>query len=622
MKKIYILFAGLALLPSVTGCFSLEKEPEVVISTSTVFRTTGEMEKYLNNFYNNAFRGHPSTVNGTGIAFGDVQSDNMVYSSVDTRLNGALSVSNGAELTAYDWIRTVNFLLNNLDHYTGSTEDAAYKQCVGEAYYFRAWYYYGLLKDYGGVTWIDKVMDPDLEQLQLPRDSRTFIADKILADLDMAIENLQTQSSSASMRVHKDVARILKSEVALFEGTWEKYHKLKGDAFYDPEVTDDKIDDYLQQAVDAVAPIIDGAEAGRWRIYSTGNTLDDYRSLFVTYDLSSNPEVLWWKKYDIADNIGHSVTRFQNLGGGQKGITASLVDDYLTIDGKPYSKEERIEAKKVYGTELQPTVRDPRLSQTVCIPGQQLRPNTAGDEEPSNAFIFTYPLLQGDPSGAYHSNATGYALLKHVEIDPADLSTIEGEYKSQAPAIQFRYAEALLNFAEALAELDGPGNAERIKAALKPLRDRVGMPEVDFDREFNSDSDYPMMNVAGGDDKYIQAVRRERRVELACEGKRMYDIFRWAAADVLIKGYTPSGAVFTGSDLEGNEFYGDALRYDQPADNNLFLTEADENGFRYIIPYGNLPNGYQFKVDRDYLLPIRDGMITLTNNLWVQNPGW
>ena len=68
MKKIYILFAGLALLPSVTGCFSLEKEPEVVISTSTVFRTTGEMEKYLNNFYNNAFRGHPSTVNGTGIA--------------------------------------------------------------------------------------------------------------------------------------------------------------------------------------------------------------------------------------------------------------------------------------------------------------------------------------------------------------------------------------------------------------------------------------------------------------------------------------------------------------------------------------------------------------------------
>ena len=131
-----------------------------------------------------------------------------------------------------------------------------------------------------------------------------------------------------------------------------------------------------------------------------------------------------------------------------------------------------------------------------------------------------------------------------------------------------------------------------------------------------------MYKVGGGNDKYIQAVRRERRVELACEGRRMYDIFRWAAADVLIKDYVPYGAMFTGSNLEGNEFYGNSLVYDQPQDNNLFLTDADDRGDRYILPFGNLPNGYQFHVDRDYLLPIRQGMLTLTDNLWVQNPGW
>lgn len=169
-------------------------------------------------------------------------------------------------------------------------------------------------------------------------------------------------------------------------------------------------------------------------------------------------------------------------------------------------------------------------------------------------------------------------------------------------------------------------SAEKIKAALKPLRDRVGMPEVDFDREYNTSDDYPFKDL----DKYIQAVRRERRVEKAFEAERKYDIFRWAAADVLIKGWVPTGALFDGSDLEGNSFYTDedgnsSLVYDQSEGNNLFLTDADENGDRYVVPFdwkSSLPSGYQFNLGRDYLLPIRSGMISLTGNLWEQNPGW
>ena len=152
------------------------------------------------------------------------------------------------------------------------------------------------------------------------------------------------------------------------------------------------------------------------------------------------------------------------------------------------------------------------------------------------------------------------------------------------------------------------------------------MPEVDFDREYNTSDDYPFKDL----DKYIQAVRRERRVEKAFEAERKYDIFRWAAADVLIKGWVPTGALFDGSDLEGNSFYTDedgnsSLVYDQSEGNNLFLTDADENGDRYVVPFdwkSSLPSGYQFNLGRDYLLPIRSGMISLTGNLWEQNPGW
>lgn len=92
---------------------------------------------------------------------------------------------------------------------------------MGEAYYFRAWFYYSMFSDYGRLAWVDTPLEPNLEVMMLPRESRTFIADKILADLDMAISLMKEQNNSSSMRLHKDVARALKSEVALFEATWE-----------------------------------------------------------------------------------------------------------------------------------------------------------------------------------------------------------------------------------------------------------------------------------------------------------------------------------------------------------------------------------------------------------------
>jgi hypothetical protein len=308
--------------------------------------------------------------------------------------------------------------------------------------------------------------------------------------------------------------------------------------------------------------------------------------------------------YD-GDQVGNNVNRYLNMGGGSAGVTASLVDDYLTIDGRPFIGDEQIEAKKVWGNELLPTVRDPRLAQTVCIPGQILRPDQGG---------YTLPPLV---ASGYHQNTTGYSLLKHVQIDYT--GNLDAEFKGATPAIQFRYADVLLNYAEALAELDGANNASNIIAALQPLRDRAGMPAVDFDREYNQSPDYPF----NGLDKYIQAVRRERRIEKACEGRRLEDILRWAAADELIVGQWAKGALFIGSNLESHNGYS-TLVYDQASGNNLFLTGTPSDALRYILPVNpsNYPNGWQFKLDRNYLLPIQQRMIDLTGGLWEQNPGW
>ena len=588
-----------------TSCFSLDKTPEGVLSTANPFNSVGEMRSYVDQFYLSAVRNQTFNTYATGgsIAEYDVYSDNM-SGTVITRLNGALSIANASALSGYTNIRKVNFLINHADNCSdkGTPE---FNQILGEAYYFRAWYHYQMFINYGPITWVDREIDPDMGQLQLPRDSRTFVADKILEDLDTAISLLGEKNNSASMLVHKDVARALKSEVALFEGTWEKYHKAKNDAFFDPEITNDKIKEYLQAAVSAAEAVVN---RGVWQIY-TGAGNDSYRKMFQTENLSDNPEVLWFKRYDASNNLGNHTNRYLNKGGGAIGLNASLIDDYLTKDGKPFLEAERKEAKKVWGTELSPELRDRRLSQTVCTTGQVLRPDMPEG--------YKLPPLLGATS-AWDQNLTGYSLLKYVQIDFT--GNLDNESSGNTPAIQFRYADILLNLAEAYAELDdlngNTANSAKIIAAVQPLRDRAGLPAMDFEREFNSESSYPFKNLP----KPIQAVRRERRVEKAIEGRRFEDILRWAAADVIIKGMRPRGVLFKGSNLEAENveggFYGGNLKVGE----NIFL---DSEGYVLPINPASLgPEGYQFKLDRDYLLPIQQRMISLTNNLWQQNPGW
>lgn len=605
MKNIHLLIASVLCLGT-TSCFDMNQEPQGEMSTVGAFTTVSEINMYLNMFYqgsvpvmgggtvNNTAIKTQSNSSTNGIAFGDANSDNLYPNAIDTRLAGETSLSNAAELDDYKAIRNVNFLLQNITNCEDKGTD--YEQCLGEAYYFRAAYYYHLLVNYGGVTWVEDQLDPDSELMKRPRNTRTEIVDYILNDLKDAITYLKEQDNNATRRVHRDVARALKSEVALFAATWEKYHRAENDPFYDKTLTnpDAKIKEWLELAATAAKEVID---RNVWSIHSTGKPLTDYRDMFIDTDLSDNQEVLWWKEYNASAGIGHNVTYYACQGGGQIGVSASLVDDYLTIDGKPFTGNAKLEAKRTYGAELSPELRDPRLSQTVFMPGQQIR---------NDGTLYAWPPLDATN---YHQNTTGYSILKYEEFNTSNSAAYTTANRSQAPAIQVRYADILLNYAETLAELDGANNASEIQKALHPLRVRVNMPDVDFDREYNTDADYPFHNL----DKYIQAVRRERRVEKALENCRLTDILRWAAADELIVGKTPTGALYTGSTL-GEHFEGIMT-----VGSNIWLKDG------YIVSFNNTnyPNGWQFDVDRDYLLPIRQEMVGgLTGGLWEQNPGW
>lgn len=614
MKKINILLA-MAFSLGLAGCYDLDKMPEGVLSTSNPFQSVGEIRNYIDRYYESGLMHQDFMAGGgAGIAGQDYDSDNMTGPTADTRLMGQISLSNAGKISNYTYVRDINYLLNNIENCPekGSTE---FNQLKGEALYFRAWYYYRMLINFGELTWLDKPLEPNIEVMMLPRDSRTFIVDKILEDLGNARDLMAEQNNSSTMRLHRDVARALISEVALFEATWERYHyakeKDKPEKFYDYTLDEselnNKIDEYLQTAITACQQV---EARGVWNIYTSAGA-ESYRKLFDTPDLSTNPEILWFKMYD-GDKVGNSVTRYLNTGGGNIGICASLVDDYLSKEGKPLFGDELLKLKKNYPDELNPEKRDPRLAQTVAFPGQRMQP-----ERNAAAYRLTWPALAGDGT-AFGTNLTGYVMLKHIEIDSeGDYIT---EYKGTTPAIQFRYADILLNHAEALAEQNGDANAAEIKKVLQPLRDRASMPGVDFDREYNTDPSYPFKDL----NKYVQAVRRERRVETALEGKRLKDIFRWAAAEELIIGKRPMGALFIGSNLSGQSVYDGKLIYDQPKDNNLYLTGNKGDAIRYILPVqpSSMPQGWQFKPNRDYLQPINQDMLNLLDGKWKQNPGW
>lgn len=575
---------------SLTACNKdfLNRQPQDVLSSDNPLATTNEMRLFLNQFYETSFPSHPVTVGGAGIAFNDAGTDNMTFSSVNNRMNGTLSLSNASPLSGYSTIRSINYFLENYHNAAGDRN--LINQYVGEARFFRAITYFNMLKNYGDLTWVNKVLSADTSFMQVLRDPRTLVVDSILTDLDIAAELLPAVSSSATMRVHKDVALALKSRVALYEGTWQKYHKAKNDPFFTNGITDAKIQNYLEQARDAAYAVM---SSGRWQVYTTGNPLEDYKTMFITTDLSTNPEVLLFRRYSVRDNIGHSTSKYLSTAGADMGITQSLVDDYLTRDGRPFLGNERLQTQQIYGNELKPDIRDPRLFQTVAVPGQSLRPD---------AVVPDFPPI--DQTG-FNRSTTGFPLYKFLEYN--DSRAVADDYNSQAPAIAFRYAEVLLNYAEAMAELGG--DPTLITAALKPLRDRVGMPPVDLAREYNTDPNYPFRDLS----PVLQAVRRERRVELAAEGFRLDDIMRWAAADILIKGQRPIGALYIGSNMSAH----------YPTSYQPLLTGINSDSRRYLDPLRNvLPNGYGFNLNRDYLLPIQQRMLQLTGYKWTQNPNW
>ena len=267
----------------------------------------------------------------------------------------------------------------------------------------------------------------------------------------------------------------------------------------------------------------------------------------------------------------------------EMGVTWSLVTSYLGKDGKPYDYLMLAAAKK--GNDFLTKIAnecDPRLKATIWIPGD-LRADRF------NSY-FDKPWID---KSSIQLCPTGFQIKKTSNAYSPVAGGVWAE-QSNTGYIIFRFGEILLNYAEAKFELDGTVAYD----ALNLLRKRAGMPDFEINSQTN-DPNYFDYGYSIPDGLY--EIRRERRVELALEGKRQEDLMRWAAHN-LFKDKRPLGYPFN-----PNEF----PSYNPP---------LDENG---LIDYmkNSLPNGYQFRENRDYLTSIPQDELTLNPNL-IQNPGW
>lgn len=580
----------LAIFPAVITSCDLNKPPLDEIGMNDYWKKASDLDAYVIQFYP-SFPSFGTVGLYTGVLSWDATrgTDTQIQPTPNTFMNGAgTPVNAAASPWSWDKIRSVNIFMDNYR----KCEDplVAYSKYLGEAHFFKAWFYFEKVREYGDVPWFTHALNITSEELYAPRLPRTQVIDSILWHLNRAEEYLPLLSATGNVgtnRLSKEVALLFKSRVALYEGTWQKYHRDTpfATAGADPER-------YLTIAAAAAGKLIDGAEYTKG-IYSPADTEpeDILNKMFSLTSHRGNNEVLLWRQYSNELKTTNSFQLYVSGSTGGTSITMQQVQHFLARDGQPYDyiAAARTTKGNAFLTKISEEC-DPRLTSLIWTPGKPIYAST----------LFTKPYLN---EGGEKMNSTGFQPRKGNDPTSPWAGTAYNA-SCETAAIVFRYAEALLNYAEAKAELGEPVDYEK---SLNLLRRRAGMPDftVTTDAGYASYSDYGYVISAE-----LRAIRRERTVELACEGYRYDDIRRWAAAASLLKGKRPKGYPFDKSETSGS----DAL---WPA--NL-SPATDANGL--LDPFSaSLPTGYGFDENRDYLRCVPRDEITLNPDL-SQNPGW
>ena len=569
-------------LSAAIACIScedmLDYQPKDRLSPDTYFKTETDCELWTNNYY---------TVFPSAEGIYSEPYDVIVRDVLADEISGVRKPMPTDGNWNWEKLREMNFFLSRASQVEDESVRLEYE---GLTRFFRAYFYFEKVKRYGDVPWVDRPLGSDEEELYKGRDSRESVMEKVMEDVDFAIANLPEVQNV--YRVTRWTARALKSRIALFEGTFRKYHGLDG------------YEEFLQACVNASEPFL----TGPYSIYTSGST--PYQDLFTSQD-AIETEIILARAYTSAiSGMTHDVNgHLTGATMGRPGMTRNVVNMYLMRDGSRYTDQEHYDTK-TFVEECKN--RDLRMAQTLRTPGYK---RIGGSKE-----------LAPDLS----RSTTGYQLIKYLTEEKYDANKAS---TNDMPL--FRLAEVLLNYAEAKAELGTLKQAD-LDNTIRPLRVRAGLPDLDME-EANANPDPYLSspetgyaNVTGDNKGVILEIRRERTLETPMEGLRYWDIMRWKEGKRFEKPI--EGLYFPGTgeyDLDGNGSV-DVCIYDtEKAPGNSADVLYLKLGSDIVLSEGTSGNVLAHSTqqrtwneERDYLYPIPTDDRVLTQGAISQNPGW
>ncbi len=576
-KNILKYFCALCVIGGLASCMNLD--PQDSMGDNIVWSKASNFELYANQFYSWTRDLSNSTDYQNGISDGvhsDYRSDLICTSSVNTYSQGTNSIpaKDGNYTSLYKRIYYTNLLIKNAASFSSQ---AAIATPLGEAYWFRAYLYFELVQIYGDTQLVTEPLDIDNGQLYGSRNDRGEVIDLCVSDLQKAAE-LLPDTPAEEGRLCKDAAYAMLSRVALYEGTWQKFHNSNTS----------RASSLLTTAMNAAKQVITNGNYSLFynsALVNSGiNSINQsYRYMFILEDAAqcnpagllkdANTEYILAHRHRDTDKMTLNVTHAMLANVCY--ITRKMAQMFLCSDGLPIDKSSLFKGYTGATDEFQN--RDARMDNTMLWHGESYWNNDSKWRTDWN---------DNDLSSCLTANArsnSGYQCQKWgVERNVADY------YESMDYPV-IRYAEVLLNYAEAVFELSGSISDDDLNISLNLVRQRVNPSMPKLSNSFVTTNGLDMRT----------EIRRERTVELFLEGFRIDDLKRWATAA------TEMPADQLGVQMTGTWF-----------GSNWTAQARSLNSDGCIIMYTG-----RTWAQKNYLYPLPQDQLQL-NPALTQNPGW
>jgi hypothetical protein len=532
MKIIKLVLVS-SILAILGACNTLDVPPMNIVGDKEAFSSESGITAYMARLYWDLPIEDFSA--NSGNIKGNPENNTQDYTGETLKCDPRRSDLGGGDFPYWDYvpIRTMNYFLQEIPNYTSNFTKAKIDAWTGEIYFLRAYHYFAMVKRYGGIPIVKKVLnypEQSIEELKAPRNKEVECINFILSDLDEAIKLLPA-TSLATGRTNKNIANGFKSRVALYGASVAKYGEVQLNGVLG--IPADQAKGYFQIAYDAAKAV-----NGLYSLYNKGGDLaNNFSNIFLDQSSSEN---MWVKFYKYPD-YGHSWELFmipwqirgaQNYSG-RANPTLDFVEMFDDTDGNPFILNTGTDASPVfYANRIDLFAKaEPRLKGVVIFPGAEYKGDVidvrkgivkAGDPittiTSTNSFSdkyndLTYQGLSG--MGYNECTYTGFYIRKW--LNPAiPRSDVSGS-RTETPWIEMRYAEMLLNQAEAAMELNSFGDASKVDDAvscIRQIRERAGAKRVYTAADLN-----------------INLVRKERKMELFFENKIFWDMKRWRTFD-------------------------------------------------------------------------------------------